>query len=180
MTKETTEPRTAPRIVSPAIAERARALVRENAVMCAAVSFVPNPIANSLAITGVQLKMLADLSKLYGVPFSQDIVRSLLTATAGGLLNFIIARNPVTRGVRDFLMATVPLIALPMRFLAGPAFIAGYTLVLGNSFIRHYECGGSYLNFNWRDFRHELAHKLGLPRPAPNESPIIEVQTRPA
>lgn len=176
MTQETT----APRIPSPAVAARARALVRENAVMCAAVSFVPNPIANSLAITGVQLKMLSDLSKLYGVPFSQDLVRSLLTATAGGVINFILARNPVTRGVRDFLMATVPLIALPLRFLAGPAFIAGYTLVLGNSFIRHYECGGSYLNFNWRDFRHELARKLGLPHPSPSESPIIEVQTRPA
>ena len=175
-----TQEKTAPRIPSPAVAARARSLVRENAVMCAAVSFVPNPIANSLAITGVQLKMLSDLSKLYGVPFSQDLVRSLLTATAGGVINFILARNPVTRGVRDFLMATVPLIALPLRFLAGPAFIAGYTLVLGNSFIRHYEGGGSYLNFNWRDFRHELARKLGLPHPSPSESPIIEVHTRPA
>jgi uncharacterized protein (DUF697 family) len=148
--------------------------------MCAAVSFVPNPIANSLAITGVQLKMLSDLSQLYGVPFSQDLVRSLLGATAGGVINFILARNPVTRGVRDFLMATVPLIALPLRFLAGPAFIAGYTVVLGNSFIRHYECGGSYLDFNWRNFRHELARKLGLPHPVPSERPIIEVQSRPA
>jgi len=148
--------------------------------MCAAVACVPNPIANSLAVTGVQLKMLSDLSRLYGVPFSQDIARALLTATGGGVLNYLLARNPVTRTVRDFLMAAVPLIALPLRFLAGPAFIAGYTLVLGNSFIRHYERGGSYLDFNWRDFRHELARKLGLPHPSPSEGPIIEVQTRPA
>lgn len=89
-------------------------------LVCAAVSFVPNPIANSLAITGVQLKMLSDLSMLYGVPFSQDLVRSLLTATAGGVINFIPARNLVTRGVRDFLMATVPLIALPCAFSPVP------------------------------------------------------------
>jgi len=166
------------RAIPPEVSARARGLVREHAALCAAATLVPVPVADSLAVTGVQLKMLADLSRLYKVPFSQDVVRALLGAAAGGVLNFVIARNPVTRRVRDFLTATVPWLALPLRILAGPALMAGYTLVLGNAFIRHYERGGSYLDFNWRHFRYELAAKLGLPRPSFADG-AIDVQATP-
>ncbi len=158
-------PRAAVRVPTPALSAYARTIVHQHAALCVAATFVPNPVANSLAVTGVQLKMLADLSHAYGVPFSQDISRSLIGATAGGVLNYFIARNPITRGVRDFLTATVPWLAWPLRLLAGPALMAVYTIVLGYAFVRHYESGGAYHDFNWRDFRHELTRKLGLPPP---------------
>lgn len=147
-------------------AAQARDIIREHVILCAGANTIPVPIAGSMAVTGVQLKMLAELSRLYGVPFSHDLGRALVASAAGGVLSFVLAQNPVTRSIRDFLMATVPVIAIPLRLLAGPALMAAYTLILGNAFVRHYETGGTYLNFNWQDFRFELASKLGLPLPS--------------
>ena len=167
------------RVVTPAVSARARAMVREYAVMCAAASFTPVPVLDSLAVTGVQLKMLADLSRHYRVPFSQNIARAMLTAVAGGLFNFLLARNPVTGALRHFVNTALPWIALPLRLLTGPSLMAAYTLILGNAFIRHYEKGGDYLDFNWRHFRVELTRKLGLPPAAgrPADTPALKAGT---
>ncbi len=162
------------RVIPPAVAARARGMVREYAFMCAAASFTPVPILDSVAVTGVQLKMLADLSQHYRVPFSHNIAKAMLTAIGGGVFNFLLARNPVTGALRHFVNTALPWIALPLRLLTGPTLMAAYTLILGNAFIRHYEKGGEYLDFDWSDFRTELTRKLGLPpglgRSAPAKS----------
>ena len=163
------EARPAVRLPTPERSRRAREIVTAHTALVAGINFIPGPMIASMAVTGVQLNMLSDISKLYGVPFSHDIGRALLASAAGGVLTYYIGQNPVTRGIRDFLTATVPLIAYPLRLFAGPVFVGGYTLVLGNAFVRHYENGGTYLDFNWRDFRHELARKLGLPPPSRDE-----------
>lgn len=166
VTVSPTSPSTAP-LPPSARSLAAQRIIRHHAAMCAAASFIPMPIVGSIAITGVQLDMLSDLSRLYGVPFAQDTGRALLTSAAGGLLNYYLAKNPITRAVRDFLNATVPWLAWPLRMLTAPALMAGYTMLLGQAFVRHYEKGGTHLNFNWSDFRRELARKIGLPVAAP-------------
>ncbi len=134
---------------------------------------IPLPVAGSIAVTSVQLDMLSDISRLYGVPFSHDAGRALLASAAGGLLNYYLSQNPITRAVRDFLNATVPWLALPLRLFTGPLLMAGYTTLLGQSFVRHSEKGGSYLNFDWSAFRQELTAKLGFGSPRP--SPVIDI-----
>ncbi len=161
----------APRAITAAVSQRARGIVREYTAMSAAASFTPIPIADSMAVTGVQLKMLADLSRHYNVPFAQNIAQAMLLATAGGVFNFLLSANPITGALRNFVNTALPLIALPLRLFTGPALVAGYTYILGNAFIRHYEQGGDYHNFNWTDFRHELRRKLGLPPAARSVSP---------
>ncbi len=160
---------------SPARTLAAQRIVRHHAALCAAASFIPMPIVGSVAITGVQLDMLRDLSRLYGVSFSQDTGRALLASAAGGVLNYYLAQNPLTRAVRDFLNATVPWLAWPLRMLTGPALMAGYTVLLGQAFVRHYEKGGTHLNFNWSDFRRDLVRKIGLPAPASATGGAINV-----
>jgi len=173
----TATPSSAPAAALPPSARTlaARTIIRHHAALCAAASFIPMPIVGSVAITGVQLDMLRSLSGLYGVPFSQDTGRALLASAAGGVLNYYLAHNPVTRTVRDFLNATVPWLAWPLRMLTGPALMAGYTVLLGQAFVRHYEKGGTHLNFNWGDFRRELARKIGLPAPGPAAGGAIDV-----
>ena len=163
----TTEPLapTPPPVVSPALRAHARRLVRDNAATCAVISFVPARFLGSVGISALQLRMLAELSELYGVPFSQNVARSLVAASVGGVLNSVLARNPVSHALRDWVNVHLSVIALPLRLLTGPVLMAAYTYILGNAFVRHYEKGGAYLDFDWQLFRYELASKLGLPRP---------------
>lgn len=156
---------TIPPVVSPARKAHARRLVRDSAATCAAVSLVPAPLLGSVGISALQLRLLSELSKIYGVPFSQNVARSLIAATAGGVLNSALARNPISHALREWVNVHLAIIALPLRLLTGPALMAAYTYILGNAFIRHYEKGGAYLDFDWLLFRYELASKLGLPRP---------------
>ena len=176
MTAATSPPaavRPAVRLATPERSLQARKIVRHHAALCAAASMIPLPVAGSIAVTGVQLDMLGDISRLYGVPFSHDAGRALVAAAAGGVLNYYLAQNPITRAVRDFLNATVPWIALPLRLFTGPLLMAGYTTLLGQSFIRHSERGGSYLDFDWSAFRRELTAKLGIGSTPP--SPVIDI-----
>jgi uncharacterized protein (DUF697 family) len=150
---------------STALKAHARRLVRDNAVTCAGISFVPAPFLGSVGISALQLRMLSELSGLYGVPFSQNVARSLVAASVGGVLNSALARNPVSHALRDWVNVHLSIIALPLRLLTGPVLMAAYTYILGNAFVRHYEKGGAYIDFDWLLFRYELASKLGLPRP---------------
>ncbi len=151
-----------PRVTRQASAA-ARVAVRDYALYVAATTFVPGALLSSIAVSGLHLKMLARLSKLYAVPFSQEPARAVLAAGSGGLLSLFLSSNPVTKIARDFFTATVPWIAVPVRLLAEPAIMGGYSYLLGHAFIRHYENGGHYLNFDWEVFRNELLQKMGLP-----------------
>ncbi len=158
-----------PRVTRQASAAARRA-VQEHASYGAATALIPGAFISSVAVSGVQLKMLAKLSQIYGVPFSQNPASAALAAGSGGLLNWFLSSNPVTRVARDFFTAAVPWIAIPVRLFAEPAIIGGYSYLLGHAFIRHYENGGVYHNFDWAHFRAELLRKIGLP-PMP-ERPI--------
>ncbi len=151
-----------PRVTRQTSAE-ARRTVREHAGYCAAAALIPGSFVGSIAVSGMHLKMLASLSRIYGVPFSQEPVKAVLAAGSAGVLHYLLSSNPVTTIARDFFTATMPWIAVPVRLLGPPIIMAGYSYLLGHAFIRHYEKGGSYLNFDWTAFRSELLQKLGLP-----------------
>ena len=151
-----------PRVTEQA-SRQARKAVKEHSGYCAAAALVPGAFVGSVAVSAVQLKMLADLSKIYQVPFTQSKAKAALAAGSGGVLNLILASNPATKIARDFFTATMPWIAVPVRWLAPPLIMAGYSYLLGQAFIRHYENGGEYFNFDWWEFRADLCRRLGLP-----------------
>ena len=47
---------------------------------------IPIPVADILAVTAVQLEMLRELCKLYGVRYSKDLGKNVITAVAGNSL----------------------------------------------------------------------------------------------
>lgn len=151
-----------PRITRTASAA-ARRTVREHVGYCAAAALIPGSFVSSAAVAGMHLNMLAALSRIYGVPFRQEPVKAALAAGSAGVLQLLLSSNPVTRVAREFFTATMPWLALPVRLLGPPVIMAGYSYFLGQAFIRHYENGGNYLDFDWWAFRAELLRKLGLP-----------------
>jgi len=116
-------------------------------VLCAIASRVPAWWANSASVTGLQLKMLTELSSVYDVEFRQDLARPMLGSLAGGGLSFVVSQNPLAMAAK-FWIAAIPVVGIPLRFAAGPAIIGGYCYMLGRAFVDHYEAGGTYHDFN--------------------------------
>jgi uncharacterized protein (DUF697 family) len=136
-------------------------IVRHHAVLCASASLLPLWWAASPSITALQLKMLSELSRAYGIEFSQEFGKPLIASLAGGGMSLWMSRSPAMWAVKGAVMS-IPIIGVPLRYFTGPAIIAGYTWVLGQAFIRHYESGGTYLDFHVGKLREEIAHLVPL------------------
>ena len=122
-------------------------IVTKYTVLCAVVSRIPSWWANSPSVTGLQLKMLAEVSSVYGVEFQQDLVRPMIGSFAGGGLSVLVSRNPLSMAFKSWL-AAVPIVGVPLRLTIGPVVVGTYCYLLGRTFIQHYEAGGTYRDFS--------------------------------
>jgi uncharacterized protein (DUF697 family) len=136
-------------------AARALAIVRHYTILCAESMWIPFWWASSPSITALQLKMLEEVSRVYGVEVSRDRTRALVASLGGGGLSLIMSRHPVGLAVKAWVVG-IPIVGIPLRFGTGPAIMAGYTWLLGRSFVTHHESGGTYLDFRMRQMGRAL------------------------
>ena len=61
-------------------------LIRKHVIVVMGASLVPVPLFDLLALSGVQLKMLHSLTKLYEVPFSKNLGKSSIASLLGGVM----------------------------------------------------------------------------------------------
>jgi uncharacterized protein (DUF697 family) len=83
--RATSEPQ--PRRTDPLAARRralARRIVERHKNYAAVGGLVPLPAANIASVTALNLRMVKQLSELYGVPFQRDRTRSLIIALIAG------------------------------------------------------------------------------------------------
>ncbi len=109
----------------------------------AGLSVVPIPLFDMAAIFVIQLRMLKKLADHYGVSFSEELVKSLITSLLGSL------NSGAVGGV---------LAASALKFFPGSGLLAGMTSMclvagattyaVGKVFIQHFESGGTFLNFD--------------------------------
>ncbi|MDC3955556.1 DUF697 domain-containing protein [Polyangium jinanense] len=122
---------------------RAEAIIRRNVLWSLGAGVVPIPFVDTLAVSGVQIKMLAELSELYEVGFKEDaakkVVGALLSSLGGTALGAAIGASfaKLIPGVGTALgIVTVPLIA------------GAFTHATGKVFMMHFESGGTLLDFD--------------------------------
>jgi uncharacterized protein (DUF697 family) len=104
---------------------------------------IPVPFVDWAAVSGVQLKMIADLSKIYGIPFKESSGKAVIGSLAGFILPHSLACG--------FLGSTLKAIPVVGALAGAPAmavFCGAYAWALGNVFIQHFESGGTFLNFD--------------------------------
>ena len=104
---------------------------------------VPFPILDLVAVSGVQLKMLADLSKAYDIPFQKSRVR----AAIGSLVGFVVP-HAMSYGLVGSLVKAIPWGGVVAVAPTMALFSGACTWALGNVFIQHFESGGTFLNFD--------------------------------
>jgi uncharacterized protein (DUF697 family) len=104
---------------------------------------VPVPILDLVAVSGVQLKMLADISKIYEVPFHESRVKAVI----GSLLGFIVPQS-LSCGLVGSAIKAIPGVGALAGAPAMALFSGASAWALGNVFIQHFESGGTFLDFD--------------------------------
>jgi uncharacterized protein (DUF697 family) len=66
--------------------QRAERIIRKHIVWSTGAGLIPVPLADVAAVTAVQVSMLEDLSKLYGVELSEPVIKNFVTALTGGMI----------------------------------------------------------------------------------------------
>lgn len=104
---------------------------------------IPVPFVDWAAVSGVQLKMIADLAKIYDVPFKRDTGKAAIGSLAGFVLPHALAC-----GLIGSMFKAVPVIGALAGGSSMAVFCGAYAWALGNVFIQHFESGGTFLNFD--------------------------------
>ena len=106
-------------------------------------ALIPVPFVDWAAVSGVQLKMIADLAKIYDIRFQKDVVK----ATIGALSGFVLP-HALACGLVGTMFKAVPVVG----FVAGGSSMSllcgAYAWALGNVFVQHFESGGTFLDFD--------------------------------
>lgn len=104
---------------------------------------IPVPFLDLAAISGLQLKMIHTLSKQYETPFKDDSGKAIISA----LLGYIVP-DSLSRSVMGSLLKAIPVIGPLSGGLSMSLFTGASTYAIGKIFIRHFEAGGTLLNFD--------------------------------
>jgi uncharacterized protein (DUF697 family) len=135
-------------------------IIRRNSAYGAIAGLIPLPVIDMAAITTVQIKMIADMSAVYEVPFARNSVKSAVTALIGSSLPFAVAMQggfSLARGI--------PVVGQIAAVAVVPALAAAITWAVGRVFLAHFEAGGTLLDFDpdkWRGrFKEEFEKARG-------------------
>ncbi len=122
---------------------RAEAIIRRNVIWSLGAGVLPIPIFDVIAVTGVQVKMLAELSSLYDVKFAEHATQKVI----GPLLSSL---GSVTIGtaIGGSLLKSIPFVGTALGVVSVPLLVGAFTHATGKVFLMHFESGGTVLDFD--------------------------------
>lgn len=123
--------------------DSAQKLVKNYMWFSMGAGLIPVPFLDLATISGVQLKMLCDLSSEYDIPFSENKGKSIVTALLGSVVPNTLVGSSV-----GSLLKMIPVIGTVMGGISLSIFAGAATYAIGKVFIQHYETGGTLLDFN--------------------------------
>jgi uncharacterized protein (DUF697 family) len=129
-------------------AEKAQAVIQRNTYWALGAGVLPLPLFDLAAITGVQLKMLRELSEVYDVAFNQGIVRKAVASLLVGM--GVLGIGGV---VGMSLFKFVPVVGASLGAVSVPVVSAMLTRAVGRTYVLHLESGGTLLDFDAKKMR---------------------------
>jgi uncharacterized protein (DUF697 family) len=109
----------------------------------AAAGFIPMPAVDTVAIGGVQVKMIQALCKVYDVPFKKEAVLAIISAVVGGSV-----ATSLGSAAKGSVAKLIPGIGSIVSSFIQPGVAYGTTYALGRVFIDHFEKEGTLLDFD--------------------------------
>jgi uncharacterized protein (DUF697 family) len=121
----------------------ARGLIKYYSAWSFGAGIVPLPVLDVLLVIGVNAQMLRKMSATYGVPFSENVAKTLIASLLSGVVP-----GALSFGIVGYALRAVPAVGQILGVLVMPAFSSAATYAIGRVFLQHYESGGTLLNFN--------------------------------
>jgi uncharacterized protein (DUF697 family) len=128
----------------------------------AAAGLIWVPLIDVAAVTGIQVKMIADLARLYEVPFKRDRAKAIIGALVGAVTPAFLSSTVVHTLAPAF--SVVPGIGAVVGVLATPTFNAASTYALGRVFVQHLESGGTFLDMDPDKVREHFQQEFAAAR----------------
>lgn len=122
--------------------DSSHALVKKYMWWSMGAGLIPIPLVDIATVSGVQLKMLNELSKIYGVKFSENAGKSIISALLGGISADALSKSYITSFIKS-----IPIIGI-VGSVSMPIFSGAATWAIGKVFIQHFASGGTFLDFD--------------------------------
>jgi len=113
-------------------------IIKNHMIWSMGAGFIPVPIADFFAVSAIQLDMIRQLCKVYEIDFKQTEGKAIITSlTSSGLARIGARAIKFIPGVGSVLGGVT------LAILSG-----GSTYALGEVFKKHFETGGTFLDFD--------------------------------
>lgn len=131
--------------------KHAESVVRNHMLLAMGVGFIPLPLMDVIAAGAVQLDMIRQLCKVYGVEFKENQGKAVISALSTSILTKM--------GVRSALKL-LPGIGTIIGGVTLSVFNGASTYALGEVFKKHFELGGTILDFDVERVRKAYKEKF--------------------
>ena len=118
--------------------DHADSIIKNHMIWSMGAGFIPVPIADLFAVSAIQLDMIRQMCKLYDVDFKQTEGKALITALTGSGLARLGARA----------VKFIPGVGSILGGVTMAALSGASTFALGEVFKKHFETGGTFLDFD--------------------------------
>lgn len=115
--------------------QAAQAIIRRRMLYAAGLGLIPIPIVDAAGILGIQVLMIKDLAKVYGISFKEHRVKSFI----GSLVGSVGAMSAVK---------AIPVMGSILGAVAVSISGAASTYAIGKVFVQHFDMGGTLLDFD--------------------------------
>lgn len=122
---------------------KATDIITHNLVLSMGAAIIPVPVADIVALTTLQAKMLKELCDLYEKPFSDDIARNIITAVAG---------NSLAR-IGSSLIKAIPGFGTVLGGVSAIILSGASTYAIGQVFVKNLEEGKAIEEINLNSAR---------------------------
>lgn len=119
--------------------KHAETVIRNHVLWSMGTGFIPVPVADVFAASAIQLDMIKQLCKVYDKSFSETQGKAIVTALTSSTVARLAARSVVK---------LIPGIGSIIGGVAVSIFVGASTYALGEVFKRHFEMGGTILDFD--------------------------------
>jgi len=113
-------------------------IIKNHMIWSMGAGFIPVPIADFFAVSAIQLDMIRQLSKVYEINFKETEGKAIITALTGSGLARLGARA----------VKFIPGVGTILGGVTLAALSGGSTYALGEVFKKHFETGGTFLDFD--------------------------------
>lgn len=123
--------------------EQSQQLVKRYMLWTLGAGAIPIPFVDLAAVTGVQIKMIKELSDHYEIPFNENAGKSITAALLGS-----ISASTLKAGMLGSLLKAIPVAGSLLGAASMSLFSAAACYAIGKVFIQHFEAGGTFLDMD--------------------------------